>query len=85
MKPIGKNIIITTIEGNVTTGSGILLSAEDTNHLRYKMGVVVKVGTEVNDIKDGDTIYYDKSRSYTMLINDEQYTIIGERDVVVVV
>jgi co-chaperonin GroES (HSP10) len=29
-------------------------------------------------------IYYDKRSGYTMLINDEPYTIISERDVVVV-
>ena len=68
----------------MTTASGILLSSEDTNQLRYKEGLVVAVGTTVSDILEGDTIYYDKSHSYTMLINNEQYTVIGERDVMVV-
>ena len=85
MIAIGKNIIIETIEKEVKTESGLLLSAHDANDFRYKMGKVVVPGTEVAAIKTGDEIYYDKSHSYTMVIKDKPYTIIHERDVVVVV
>lgn len=85
MQAIGKNIIIETIEKEVKTESGLLLSAHDANDFRYKMGKVVVPGTEVAAIKAGDEIYYDKSHSYTMVIKDKPYTIIHERDVVVVV
>ena len=84
MKPIGKNIIIQTIDEQIKTESGLLLSSEDANQLRYKKGLIVKSGTEVGSIQDGDTIYYDKRSGYSMIINDEQYTIIQEKDVVVV-
>ena len=84
MKPIGKNIIIQTIDEQIKTESGLLLSSEDANQLRYKKGLIVKSGTEVGSIKQGDTIYYDKRSGYSMIINDEQYTIIKEKDVVVV-
>jgi co-chaperonin GroES (HSP10) len=85
MQAIGKNIIIETIEKEVKTESGLLLSAHDANDFRYKMGKVVVPGTEVAVIKAGDEIYYDKNNSYTMVIKDKPYTIIHERDVVVVV
>jgi co-chaperonin GroES (HSP10) len=84
MIAIGKHIIIETIEKEVKTESGLLLSANDANDFRYKMGVVVAPGTDVANIKAGDNIYYDKAGSYTMVINDKPYTIIQERDVVVV-
>lgn len=84
MKAIGKNIIIKTIDEEVKTSSGLVLSGEDTNQLRYKRGVVIKSGTEVNAIKAGDDVYYDKANSYVMIINDEQCVIIQERDVVLV-
>ena len=84
MKPIGKNIIIQTIDEQIKTESGLLLSSEDANQLRYKKGLIVKSGTEVSSIQEGDTIYYDKRSGYSMIINDEQYTIIQEKDVVVV-
>ncbi len=84
MKPIGKNIIIKTIEEEIKTTSGLLLSSEDTNQLRYKKAEIVKPGSQVSVIKEGDLVYYDKRAGYTMLINDEPYTVISENDVVVV-
>lgn len=84
MKAIGKNIIIKTIDEEVKTSSGLVLSGEDTNQLRYKRGVVINSGTEVNAIKAGDEVYYDKANSFVMIINDDQCVIIQERDVVLV-
>lgn len=84
MQPIGKYIVITAIDEEIKTDSGIILSGEDAGQFRYKKGKVVKPGTDVSVIKEGDTIYYDKGYSFTMIIADSQYTIIRESDVVVV-
>jgi co-chaperonin GroES (HSP10) len=84
MKAIGKNIIIKNVDEEVKTSSGLLLSGDDTNQLRYKRGLVINSGTEVNAIKAGDEVYYDKANSYMMIINDEHCVIIQERDVVLV-
>lgn len=84
MKPIGKNIIVKTIDEEVKTDSGIVLSGKDIEAMRYRKAVVIAAGTEVNDIKTDDVIYYDKSHGFTMLIEDKPHTIIQERDVVVV-
>lgn len=85
MKPIGKYILIKTIEEEVKTSSGLLLSSEDVSSMRYKKGVVVVPGTDVSVINPEDEIYYDKSAGYSMMIKGETYTIIAERDVVVVI
>jgi co-chaperonin GroES (HSP10) len=85
MKPIGKYLVVKDIQENVKTESGLILSGEDTNQLRYKRGMVIAPGTDVDAIQEGDELYYDKAHSFTMLIDDMQYTIISERDVVVVV
>lgn len=84
MKPIGKYIVIKTIEEEIKTKSGLLLSSEDANQLRYKKGLVVKPGSDVSVIKEKDNIYYDKRAGFSLLINEQIYTIIQERDVVVV-
>lgn len=84
MKPIGKNIIVKTIDEEVKTESGLVLSGEDVKGMRYRKAVVIASGTEVSDIKADDVIYYDKSHGFTMLIEDKPHTIIQERDVVVV-
>ena len=85
MKPIGKYIVVNTIHEEVKTDSGLLLSGEDMTDMRYRKAKVVEPGSDVTVIKKGDVIYYDSRTGYTMFINNEQYTIIIERDVVVVV
>lgn len=84
MKPIGKYIIIQRIEEQVKTDSGLLLSQEESQQRRYQKGTVVKSGTEVTTINKDDVIYYDQRQSHTMIIEGTMYTIIQERDVVVV-
>ena len=54
------------------------------DQFRYRRAVVVEPGTDVVNIKKGDKIYFDKTQSFTMIIKDNQYTIIRESDVVVV-
>lgn len=84
MKPIGKYILLTPIKEEVKTESGILLSAEDVDNIRYKKGIINAVGTDVSNISAEDTIYYDSRAGYSMMIKDNLYTVITERDVVVV-
>tara|TARA_B100000780_G_C21126503_1_gene457291 strand:- start:6926 stop:7183 length:258 start_codon:yes stop_codon:yes gene_type:complete len=84
MKPIGKYIVIKTIKEELKTESGLLLSAQDADGFRYRKGIVIEQGTNVSDIKKDDVIYYDKSAGHEMLIEDNPYTVITERDVVVV-
>jgi co-chaperonin GroES (HSP10) len=84
MKPIGKYIVVVITNDEVKTGAGIVLSANDVSDFRYQRGVVVEPGTEVSNISKGDKVFFDKSHSFTMLIKDSPYTIIQERDVVLV-
>jgi len=68
----------------MTTESGLLLSESDSNSFRYKKGKVVKPGTNVESVKENDLIYYDKKSGYDMILEQQTYTVILERDVVVV-
>lgn len=84
MQAINKYIIIEKLNETMRTESGLLLSGEDANEFRYNKGVVINPGTMVDTVKTGDVIYYDKSSGHAMVIEDRKYTIILERDVVVV-
>ena len=84
MTPVNKYIVVTTIDEQIKTESGLLLTGSDADKFRYKKGLVVKPGTNVEVIKENDLIYYDKGAGYTMLIDNVPYTIIREADVVVV-
>ena len=84
MTPINKYLLVEIIEEQMKTESGLLLSGNETDQFRYKKGRVVAPGTNVDCVKEGDIIYYDKNAGYTMLVNDIKYTVILERDIVVV-
>tara|TARA_B100000768_G_scaffold172737_1_gene181286 strand:- start:986 stop:1243 length:258 start_codon:yes stop_codon:yes gene_type:complete len=84
MKAIGKYIVIEEIKEKIKTESGILLTSDDSNQLRYKKGDVIIPGTDVVTVKEGDKIYYDKRAGHSMSLNNNIVTIITENDVVVV-
>ncbi len=84
MKAVGKYIVITEIVEQQKTDSGILLTSDDSNQLRYKKGLIVIPGTQVDVVKKGDVIYFDKASGHKMMLNDEMVSIIQERDIVVV-
>lgn len=82
MRPIAKYITLETIIENEETSSGMLLSADDSTKSRYYKGKVIAVGDEVQTVKSGDVILYDRTNSFTMTINKLSVTIIQLREVV---
>lgn len=85
MKPIGNYIVITDSKEQVKTDSGILLSGQESDQLRYRKATVHAIGDDVKGVSPGDNIYYDKSRSFKLMISDDTYTIIREADVVIII
>jgi|TARA_A100000171_G_C2071704_1_gene115045 co-chaperonin GroES (HSP10) len=84
MKAVGKYIVLTEIEEQQKTDSGILLTSEDSNRLRYKKGIIIIPGTDVDVVEEGNIVYYDRNAGHKMMLNEEVVTIILERDIVVV-
>jgi len=83
-QPIGNYIVVEDLKEEIVSGSGLILSDKDASSMRYKQAVVLKAGTDVKFIKEGDKICYDKGRSFTMIIEEKTCTIILKDDVVVV-
>jgi|TARA_R110002020_G_scaffold375066_1_gene586315 co-chaperonin GroES (HSP10) len=85
MKAIGKYIVIKEIKDkNTTTASGLMLTENDREDIRYREGSVVKIGTDVVGVSDGDSIYYDRHAGFGIELEKEQYKVIKEQDVVIV-
>lgn len=84
MKVIGPNILIVPQEEETKTKGGLLMSASDTKELRYKKATVVSVGNMVEGVMPGNFIYFDKAAGHTIRVNEDLYTVITIRDVVVV-
>jgi len=85
MKAIGKNIVIKEIkETTKKSESGLLLGEKQREDIRYRKGVVVLPGNLVETVKPGSDIYFDRHAGFKLDLNDELYTIIQEKDVVIV-
>lgn len=85
MKPINKYIIVTTSKEVEETSNGLLLSPEQQSQMRYGKAVVDEVGTMVDVVSKGDEIYFDKRRSFSLLVRGKQHTVITESDLIAVV
>ena len=85
MKAIGKYIVIDPIrEDNVKTKGGLILAESHKQDLRYKRAEVIKPGTDVKVLKEGDKIFYDKAAGFKIEIKEKQYKVIKESDVVII-
>ena len=85
MKAIGKNIVITpTKEVEAKTKGGLLLAEVNRTDVRYRMAKVIAIGTDVIGVKEKDNIYYDRHAGFGIELNDEQFKVIKEGDVVIV-
>tara|TARA_R100000655_G_scaffold109155_1_gene162890 strand:- start:234 stop:494 length:261 start_codon:yes stop_codon:yes gene_type:complete len=85
MKAIGKYIVIKPIkEVDTKTKGGLILAESQREDIRYRRAKVIKPGTDVKALKTDDEIYYDKSAGFKIEIKKEEYKVIKEFDVVIV-
>lgn len=85
MKAIGKYIIINEIKEDLKkTEGGLLLAESHREDIRYRTATVKSIGTAVEGIKAGDTIWYDRHAGHNVEIDETVYSVILERDVVIV-
>ena len=85
MKAVGKYIVVGPIkEDNKKTKGGLILTKKQREDIRYVLAQVKAVGQEVNGIETKNNIYYDKFAGTKIEIEDEEYQVIKESDVVIV-
>ena len=84
MKAIGKHLVILPISEETKTKSGLIMSGDELEEMRYRKGKVVSAGTDCQHIGDESIVYYDKAAGHKATLNgDTVYTIIQERDIVI--
>jgi len=85
MKAIGKNIVVKEKkETSKSTKGGLILGEKQREDVRYREGEIVKVGTDVAVIKEGDKIYFDRHAGCDIEIDDKILKVIQEKDVVII-
>ncbi len=85
MKAIGRNLIIEKIkEGTTKTKGGLLLAENQREDIRYTEAKVLSSGKEVEGLKEGDRIFFDRHAGHKIEIDKKTYHVIKAQDVVVV-
>ena len=85
MKAVGRNLIIEKIEQNITKSEGgLLLSKTDREDIRYIEAKVISVGSDVEGLKEKDSIFYDRHAGHFIEVNKKTYHVIKAQDIVVV-
>ena len=85
MKAVGKYIVINPIkEVDVKTKGGLILAEKQREDVRYRKAKVVEPGSEVSVLKKDDKVYYDKAAGFNIEIKKENYKVIKEHDVVII-
>jgi co-chaperonin GroES (HSP10) len=85
MRAIGKYVVIEPIkEVDVQTKGGLILAEKQREDVRYRRANVLEPGSDVSVLKKGDEVYYDKAAGFNIEIKKEEYKVIKEHDVVII-
>lgn len=86
MRVIGNRILVKEIDHPQQTETGLYLP--DTADRKFKMGEVIEVGEgtekEVMKVVKGDTVYFTQYAGDTVTIDGEEYKVIKQDDVLVI-
>ena len=85
MKAVGKYIVIEPIkEVDGQTKGGLSLAEKHREDVRDRRAKVIEPGSDVSVLKKGDEVYYDRSSGFNIEIKKEEYKVIKEHDVVII-
>ncbi|GAA0209022.1 co-chaperone GroES [Selenomonas dianae] len=91
IKPLGERVVIEVAESDVTTASGIVLP--DTAKEKPQKGKVVAVGTgklldngerAALEVKVGDGVVFSKYSGSEIKVDDKDYLIVRESDILAI-
>lgn len=82
-RPLKERVFVSYTEGPEKTASGLYIP--DAAKEKPQKGRVEAVGTEVKDVKVGETILFDKYSGSKISIDDVEYLILKEEDILGVV
>ena len=85
MRALGHNLIIDEIpEVAKKTKGGLLLNELVREDIRYRRGTVISLGEQIDILKVGEVVLFDKASGQKIAFADEEYKVIMLRDVVAV-
>jgi co-chaperonin GroES (HSP10) len=84
MKAVNYYIIIEQVKEGPKKVGGLILTEKTDEDNRYLKAKVISIGNNVEGIKEGDVIYYDKNAGHGIQHNNKFYHVIKSMDVVLI-
>lgn len=78
IRPLYDKVLIAEGKKDTVTDSGIILDGRGLGNTTP--GIVIAIGPDVKEVKDGDTVYLDWSKSSPINVDGAQRVMISERD-----
>lgn len=75
-KAVGRYLLIEPIKEELKNSLGMLI--EDST-IRYKKARTLSVGSLVESVKEGQTVYYDKNNSHEVIVNGQILSVVSEQ------
>ncbi len=79
-KPLGKRVLVQRTEVEEKTASGIILV--DSAKEKPNTAIVKAVGSEVTELKEGDTIVFEQYRGTELSLSGEDYLVLDIENVI---
>lgn len=73
---LNDNVMVMELDEEIKDSTGLLLTSKDKNDLRYSKGKVIRVGEDCGNLKEGDNVYYDTARAFSVRVDGEKRKII---------
>lgn len=83
MQAVNYYVIIDKLKEKPKSTSGFVLSESQNEDVRYSKGKVISYGENVNSVKEGDIVWYDKHAGHGIEFNDKYYYVIKYSDIVI--
>ncbi|QDF28120.1 co-chaperone GroES [Halarcobacter anaerophilus] len=79
-KPLGKRVLVKRTEVEEKTASGIILV--DSAKEKPNTAIVKAVGSEVTELKEGDTIVFEQYRGTEFTLEGEDYLVLDIENII---
>jgi chaperonin GroES len=80
LRPLGKRVLVQRTEVEEKTASGIILV--DSAKEKPNTAVVKAVGSEVTELKEGDTIVFEQYRGTEFTLEGEDYLVLELENII---
>lgn len=85
LKPLGDRLVIKQVVAEETTKSGIVLPGQSKEKPQEAVVVAAGEGVTSELLKEGTTVIYSKYSGNTVKVEEEEYIIVKEEDILAVV